>query len=79
MLLAILFIVLSVLLGISITYRVKFAEGIITKVAFGLPTGIVTSSFILLALYVVNGYLSNIIFYLASSLTNLACFNKAKT
>ncbi|MEM3661928.1 MAG: hypothetical protein QXG73_03815, partial [Candidatus Micrarchaeaceae archaeon] len=65
MLLALLFIVLSALLGVGILSRIDFAEGAIEKFAFGLPVGMIISSFILLALYIANGYFDNAIFYLA--------------
>ncbi|MEM0148932.1 MAG: hypothetical protein QW346_01565 [Candidatus Micrarchaeaceae archaeon] len=64
MLLGLLFIALSALLGIGILLRIDFAEGAIAKFAFGLPVGMIISSFILLALYIANGYFDNAIFYL---------------
>jgi len=64
MLLGILFVALSISLGISILSRVKFADNALTKITFGLPTGIAISSFILLALYAINGYFDNTVFYI---------------
>ncbi|MEM3415845.1 MAG: hypothetical protein QW719_00705, partial [Candidatus Micrarchaeaceae archaeon] len=63
MLLALLFIVLSVLLGVSILSKIDFAKGVIVKFTFGFPVGMIISSFILFALYAVNGYFDNTIFY----------------
>ncbi|MEM4097900.1 MAG: hypothetical protein QXS81_04355 [Candidatus Micrarchaeaceae archaeon] len=77
MLLALLFIVLSALLGVGILSRIDFAEGAIAKFAFGLPVGMIISSFILLVLYIANGYFDNTIFYLTLivlALTSIALF-----
>jgi len=71
MLFAILFALLSISVGISIFYRINFADNIIAKIIFGLPTGIIVTSFILLALYAMNGYFDNTIFYLTLAITFL--------
>jgi len=64
MLFGILFAALSISLGIGILSRVSFADNALTKIAFGLPAGVVASSFILLALYAINGYFDNTVFYI---------------
>jgi hypothetical protein len=71
MLFAILFAALSISVGISILYRINFADNILAKVIFGLPTGIIVASFILLALYAINGHFDNTIFYLTLAITFL--------
>jgi hypothetical protein len=71
MLLAILFVILSISVGISILYRINFADKILTKIVFGVPTGITVASFILLTLYFINGYFDNTIFYLTLVITFL--------
>ncbi|MGC8710603.1 MAG: hypothetical protein ACP5RF_03290 [Candidatus Micrarchaeia archaeon] len=75
MLLAILFMTLSLLVGVSILSRISFADTLLAKLAFGFPTGVVVSSFLLLALYALNGYFNNVIFYL--TLTLLAVISVA--
>ena len=75
MLLALLFILASTLFGISAMFKIKFAENILSKIVFGIPTGIVASGFMLLALYAINGYFASSLLYATIAL--LAIFSIA--
>ena len=68
MLLAPLFILASAVFGVSVMFKMKFADDILSKIVFGIPTGIVASSFILLVLYAINGYFTSPLFYATMAL-----------
>ncbi len=68
MLLALLFILISSFFGIGAMLKIKFAEDFLSKLVFGIPTGITASSFILLILYAINGSFTNTLFYAAIGL-----------
>ncbi len=56
--LPILVIASSLLLGITITSKMSFLEDLFTRIAFGIPLGIVLFSFVLILFYVVFGKIS---------------------
>ncbi len=73
MILGLLFFLVSLIFGIGIMLKIKFAKGIFLKIVFGFPVGIVISTFILLIFYIINGSFTNGIFYI--TLLLLALFS----